>query len=70
VNIVAAVIAGAVSANSVQAAPVGLASTVALATAKGAAASGSILAIVNGVLKAMAWSKLAMPALLGATLLA
>jgi uncharacterized protein (TIGR03435 family) len=51
-------IAGAVSANSVQAAPAGLAqliSTVALA--KGAAAGGSTLTLAKGALKVMAWTK-------------
>src|SRR5208283_688288 len=42
-------IAGAVSANSVQAAPIAL--------AKGAAASGSTLTLIKGALKLMAWTK-------------
>jgi len=54
----AAAIAGAVSANSVQAAPVGLAKTIsAVAITKGAAAGGSTLALVKGALKIMAWTK-------------
>jgi RNA polymerase sigma factor (sigma-70 family) len=54
----AAAIAGAVSANSVHAAPVGLAKTIsAVAVAKGAAAGGSTLALVKGALKIMAWTK-------------
>jgi len=54
-----AIIAGAVSANSVQAAPVTLAKTIsAVAVAKGAAVSGSTLALVKGALKIMAWTKL------------
>jgi RNA polymerase sigma factor (sigma-70 family) len=54
----AAAIAGAVSANSVQAAPVALAKSVtAVAIAKGAAASGSTLPLVKGALKIMAWTK-------------
>jgi uncharacterized protein (TIGR03435 family) len=53
-----AIIAGAISANSVQAAPVALAKSVtAVALAKGAAASGSTLTIIKGALKIMAWSK-------------
>jgi RNA polymerase sigma factor (sigma-70 family) len=53
-----AIIAGAVSANSVQAAPLGLAKTIsAVATTKGAAAGGSTLALVKGALKIMAWTK-------------
>jgi uncharacterized protein (TIGR03435 family) len=53
-----AVIAGAISANSVQAAPAGLAAAVANATvAKGAAAGGSTSTLVKGALKLMAWTK-------------
>ena len=54
----AAIIAGAISANSVQAAPVALAKTVtAVALAKGAAAGGSTLTLIKGALKIMAWTK-------------
>ena len=54
----AVIIAGAVSANSVHAAPVGLAKTIsAVAIAKGAAASGLTLTLVKGALKIMAWTK-------------
>jgi RNA polymerase sigma factor (sigma-70 family) len=54
----AAAVAGVVSANSVQAAPAGLAKTVCAAAAvKGAAAGGSTLALVKGALKFMAWAK-------------
>ena len=54
----AAIIAGAVSANSVQAAPVALAKTIsAVAIAKGAAASTSTLTLIKGALKIMAWTK-------------
>ncbi len=53
-----AIIAGAISANSAQAAPVALAKSVtAMAMAKGAAASGSTLALIKGALKLMAWAK-------------
>ncbi len=53
-----AIIAGAVSANSVHAAPAGLAKAVsAAALAKGAAASTSTLTLVKGALKIMAWTK-------------
>jgi len=52
------VMAGAVSANSVQAAPVGLAKTIStMAVAKGALASGSTLTLIKGALKIMAWTK-------------
>ncbi len=53
------IIAGTISANSVQAAPVVLAKTVtAMAIAKGAAASGSTLTLIKGALKIMAWTKI------------
>jgi RNA polymerase sigma factor (sigma-70 family) len=49
-------LAGAISANSVQIAPAMLAKSITVAAmAKGAAASGSIPALVKGVLKLMAW---------------
>jgi uncharacterized protein (TIGR03435 family) len=52
-----AIIAVTISANSVQAAPAVLAKSVtAVALAKGAAAGGSTLALVKGVLKIMAWT--------------
>ena len=51
-------IASAVAANSVQAAPVALAKTIpAVALAHGAAATTSILTLVKGALKIMAWTK-------------
>ena len=58
VMLTAAVIAGAVSANSVHAAPATLIKSVtAVALAKGAVASGSTLTIIKGALKLMAWTK-------------
>ena len=58
VTLSALAITGAVSANSVQAAPVGLAKTISVvAFTKGAAAGGSTLALVKGALKIMAWTK-------------
>ena len=65
VTLTAAAIAGAVSANSVQAAPVGLAATVTAAAAKGAAVSASTLTLIKGALKIMAWTKMKMAMLLG-----
>lgn len=63
-------IAGAVSANSVQAAPVALAKSVtAMAIAKGAAASGSSLTLIKGTLKLMAWTKAKMAIAVSACLL-
>jgi RNA polymerase sigma factor (sigma-70 family) len=53
-----AIIAGAVSANSIQAAPVALTKTItAVAVTKGAAAGGSTLTLIKGALKIMAWTK-------------
>ncbi|MEI9864712.1 MAG: hypothetical protein WDN00_09195 [Limisphaerales bacterium] len=52
------IIAGTVSANSVQAAPVALAKTVtAIAVGKGAVVSVSTLTLIKGAFKIMAWSK-------------
>src|SRR5580698_6725651 len=54
----ATVLTAVISANSIQAAPVALAKSVtAVAIAKGAAASGSTLTLINGALKIMAWTK-------------
>jgi RNA polymerase sigma factor (sigma-70 family) len=59
VTLTATAIAGAISANSVHAAPIGLAKTIsAVALAKGAAASASTFSLVNGALKIMAWTKM------------
>jgi RNA polymerase sigma factor (sigma-70 family) len=52
------IIAGAISANSVQAAPLALAKTAtAIALAKGATASTSTLTLITGASKIMAWTK-------------
>lgn len=64
----AAMIAGAVSANSVQAAPVGLLATVSTAAAKGTAVTASTLTLVKGALNIMAWTKLKTALLLGLTI--
>ena len=54
----AAIIAGAISGNSVQAAPAALANSAAAITiAKGTAASASTLTLIKGALKIMAWTK-------------
>jgi uncharacterized protein (TIGR03435 family) len=53
-----AIIAGAISAHSVQAAPIALGTSVtAAAIAKGATASVSTLTLIHGALKIMAWTK-------------
>jgi RNA polymerase sigma factor (sigma-70 family) len=58
VSATSAIIAGTITANGVQAAPVGLAKTVsAVAISKGAAASTSTLTLIKGALKIMAWTK-------------
>ena len=54
----ATVIATAVSANSVQAAPVGLAATISAAAVKSSAVAASTLTLVKGALKIMAWTKM------------
>jgi RNA polymerase sigma factor (sigma-70 family) len=65
-----AIIAGAISANSVQAAPVALAKSVmVVAIAKGAAASGSTLTLIKGALKLMAWTKAKTAIVIGAGLI-
>jgi RNA polymerase sigma factor (sigma-70 family) len=65
-----AVIAGVVSANSVHAAPVGLAQTISTAAAaKGTIASASTLTVVKGTLKLMAWSKTKMAIVTAAAVL-
>ena len=59
ITLTAGIIVGAVSVNSVHAAPVGLAKTISVvALAKGATAGGSTLALAKGALKLMAWSKM------------
>ena len=58
ITLSATMIAGAISANSVQAAPMALAKSVtAKALTKGAVASGSTLTLIKGALKIMAWTK-------------
>ena len=70
VTLTSTAIAGAVSANSVQAAPIGLAKTIsAVAIAKSAAASTSTLTLVKGALKFMAWSKMKTAIVAGAVAL-
>lgn len=57
VVLTAAIIAGTISGNSVQAAPAALAnSAIAVSIAKGAMAGGSTLPLVKGALKIMAWT--------------
>ena len=58
VTLSATLIAGAVAANSVQAAPAGLAMTVTAAAANGASISATITTLVKGTMKTMTWLKL------------
>jgi RNA polymerase sigma factor (sigma-70 family) len=61
-----AIIAGTISANSIQAAPVALTKSVAaVAMTKGAAASASTLTLIKGALKIMAWTKVKMAVVAG-----
>jgi RNA polymerase sigma factor (sigma-70 family) len=53
-----AVIAGVISANSVQAAPAGLATTIAATAVKGSAGAVSTLTLVKGTLKIMTYAKI------------
>src|ERR1035437_956875 len=65
-----AIIAGAISAKSVQVAPAVLVKSVtAVAIAKGAAASGSTLTLIKGALKIMAWTKAKMAVAVGVGIL-
>jgi len=65
VTLSVAVIAGAVSANSVQAAPAGLIIS-SVAAAKGSVATASTLTLVKGALKLMAWTKAKTAIVIGA----
>ena len=57
VTLTTALIAGAVAANSLQAAPLGMAKTISIVAAtSGATASTSTLTLVKGALKIMAWT--------------
>ena len=59
-------IAGAVTTNSVQAAPVAMVKTISVvAVAKGAVATTSTLTLVKGALKIMAWTKMKMAVAIG-----
>ena len=67
VVLTAAAIAGAVSANSVQAVPPALVKTIsAVAMTKGLATGASTLPLVKGALKIMAWTKVKTAAVIGA----
>jgi hypothetical protein len=69
VTLPAAVIAAAVTANSVQAAPAGLAMKISMLTAKGAGATTSITTLMKGTLKIMTYAKIKVAAGLAAGIL-
>jgi RNA polymerase sigma factor (sigma-70 family) len=70
VRLTAALIAGAVSANSVSAAPAGMAKMISVGAAmKGAAATASTLSLIKGPLKIMAWTKAKTAVIAGASVL-
>lgn len=69
VTLSATLIAGAVAAHSVQAAPAGLAAGITAVAAQGALASGSTWVLTQGTLKFMAWTKAKTVAVTGAVLL-
>jgi RNA polymerase sigma factor (sigma-70 family) len=58
VTLTAAAIAGAVSTNSVHAAPVGLAATITATALKGSTVAASTLTLVKGTMKTMTWMKI------------
>ena len=58
VTLSATLIAGVVSANSVQAAPAGLAATISVTAVKGAAVAATVSSLVQGTLKIMTYAKL------------
>jgi RNA polymerase sigma factor (sigma-70 family) len=66
-----AMLGGAIAANSIHAAPIGLAKIISTAAiAKGAAAGSSTLALAKGALKLMAWTKVKTAIVVGATAVA
>ncbi|HTL59625.1 MAG TPA: sigma-70 family RNA polymerase sigma factor [Candidatus Limnocylindrales bacterium] len=62
----AAAIAAAISAHSVQAAPIGLATSATVAAVKGATVTTSTLTLIETTLKVMAWTKLKTAVVVGA----
>jgi RNA polymerase sigma factor (sigma-70 family) len=65
-----AIIAGTISANSVQAAPVGLAKTISVvAIAKGSIAAASTMTLVKGTMKMMTWLKIKFALIVGVAVL-
>jgi len=69
ISLTTAIIAGVVSTNSIQAASVGLATTITATVVKGSAVAGSTLALAKGTMKIMTWLKLKFAAGVAATVL-
>ena len=70
VALTATIIAGAISANSTQAAPAGMAKAIsAVAAVNGATVATSTTTLVKGALKLMAWTKIKTAAVVGGVLL-
>ena len=69
VNLTAAIIVGVISANCVQAAPTGLATTIAATVTTGSTVAVSTLTLVKGTMKIMTWIKLKFAATIAATVL-
>lgn len=66
----AAILAATLSANAVQAAPVGLSATVAaIAASQGVSATASTLTLTKGILKLMAWTKMKTALVIGVGIL-
>jgi RNA polymerase sigma factor (sigma-70 family) len=63
------IIAGAVSANSVQAAPIGMAGAITATVAKGSTVAASTLTLVKGTMKMMTWLKMKFALGVGAVVL-
>ena len=68
ISLSTAIIVAAVSANSVQAAPIGLAASI-TAAVKGATVAASTLTLIETTLKLMAWTKLKTTIVMGAVVL-
>lgn len=69
VKLTTAIIAGAMSASAVQAAPAGLATTISVTAIKGSAVTATTLTLVKGTLKLMTWLKFKSVAAIGAAVI-
>jgi RNA polymerase sigma factor (sigma-70 family) len=64
-----AILAGTISANSVHAAPIGLATTIAATAVKGSTVAATTLTLVKGTMKMMTWMKIKFAVGVGAAVL-